>query len=1198
MARDRLRPGAESGGDTGAGGGGAGPDEPTTLTPWVPNAAPAYGTPLPVVYGTARTPGRVVLETGNYITDQFFGGRISFDDMLHKSIRANSFRTHFDGFCKGAVIAFAEGTIEGFVSYWRGDDWLGNDATMLLPFSPTDVSAMAVQTQDGSSTTAWTALLPGQTSPTFWPPGWNSDGTLIFSSNEASHPNYQVPFFGTAHVRAFPAVYGTARNERPKLSAEVRGLCRASGGPAGLTDDANPADVLVSLLTATRFGAGWTAGDIEVDVGADGTAASSYRRYCQAMGFYVSRAITGGNYLEAVESLLEATDSIAVWSGGKLKIRPLGTTTVTANACTYTPYLGATAITADDLGKEPVEVERIASASIINAQSVRFAERSFQYKEATVEATLSADIAARGMVRGQLLANPWISRRQHAYDLASVLVARNNAIRARYRFRLGPRHGLLEAFDLLSITHPSLGSGAVTVRIASVDEDDRGQLRVEAVEYPLVVTVIAATPQAADGRTFSAISQVPASGISLGGRLEGIRDAALPLLQTWDRASLDKWVSQQGTTQTGLSLQSGGQAGGSVLRAVGYTWQEWGTNIPFDPSRLYKLRFRVRQTVDPTTGGKLIFAGLAGVAADGATMVNINGSNDHGSQHYGPSAVSQTVAAGWVEYTYYWQGVAATGTAGGATVQTAGKLHQSVRYVRPLFILNYDSWDGTAEVDLLELTEETLAGAGKTAADAAQADATAGIALATSRNRAFHQAAAPSNPTGGYALVAGDLWFSTDTSTNCPDSNCKGHTADANGDAQVGSYPHRALYWPHKWTGSAWVDTGGQQLIIASEIAAGAIIASKIAADALQTSNYTQDGNGYPTAGAKLDKSGTALKVAPANVQVGAWNLEEMFAAMAAANWMPFELPTASIWRKVVESTATGTRQGRLLAVSQTSTNAATSDNGGRTWTARTLPSGTWYSCGYSQSLGLFVVVGSNVAASSSDGVTWTSRTIPTGLYRDVHWSATAGAFVAVGDNSVCATSTNGTSWTARTIPTGYYEGVTYGGGMFVAVGHNSSANAPIVSTSTDGSSWTSQTVPGSGNASCLFSVAYGGGIFLAVGGDPVGPAASGAKCVTSTDGVTWTDQTIPAPIMYTGVAFGGGVFVAVGYDSNGRDRVSISAAGANWKTTSPGFNVSAQAVLYLGGFAAQRKAFLMCGTALSGVATDPAGGTSLTLTP
>ncbi|WP_371745810.1 hypothetical protein [Myxococcus sp. CA033] len=50
-----------------------------------------------------------------------------------------------------------------------------------------------------------------------------------------------------------------------------------------------------------------------------------------------------------------------------------------------------------------------------------------------------------------------------------------------------------------------------------------------------------------------------------------------------------------------------------------------------------------------------------------------------------------------------------------------------------------------------------------------------------------------------------------------------------------------------------------------------------LAANTLKTSNYAEDGNGIPTAGAKLDNVGTTLKVASNNVQVGRYYLSDGF---------------------------------------------------------------------------------------------------------------------------------------------------------------------------------------------------------------------------------------------------------------------------------------------------------------------------------
>jgi hypothetical protein len=52
------------------------------------------------------------------------------------------------------------------------------------------------------------------------------------------------------------------------------------------------------------------------------------------------------------------------------------------------------------------------------------------------------------------------------------------------------------------------------------------------------------------------------------------------------------------------------------------------------------------------------------------------------------------------------------------------------------------------------------------------------------------------------------------------------------------------------------------EAVTGAKLAAGAVTAAKIAAGEIKTSNYTEDGNGFPTAGAKLDHTGTALRAA------------------------------------------------------------------------------------------------------------------------------------------------------------------------------------------------------------------------------------------------------------------------------------------------------------------------------------------------
>ncbi|WP_163998690.1 Hint domain-containing protein [Pyxidicoccus caerfyrddinensis] len=70
---------------------------------------------------------------------------------------------------------------------------------------------------------------------------------------------------------------------------------------------------------------------------------------------------------------------------------------------------------------------------------------------------------------------------------------------------------------------------------------------------------------------------------------------------------------------------------------------------------------------------------------------------------------------------------------------------------------------------------------------------------------------------------------------------------------------------------------GGKSLFIDAVSMRKMVTFDLLSANTLKTSNYAEDGNGIPTAGAKLDNVGTALKVASGNLQVGRYPLEAMF---------------------------------------------------------------------------------------------------------------------------------------------------------------------------------------------------------------------------------------------------------------------------------------------------------------------------------
>ena len=247
-----------------------------------------------------------------------------------------------------------------------------------------------------------------------------------------------------------------------------------------------------------------------------------------------------------------------------------------------------------------------------------------------------------------------------------------------------------------------------------------------------------------------------------------------------------------------------------------------------------------------------------------------------------------------------------------------------------------------------------------------------------------------------------------------------------------------------------------------------------------------------------------------------------------------------------------------------------TSPNG-VTWTTRS--SGiTDNLSGIAYGNGSFVAVGgfSNIGPSGSiltspDGVTWTTRS--SGSSNNLFGVAYGnGTFVAVGYTAVnpscstgqCATiltSSDGAAWSVRfsdtsgqsgTPPAGSsFRGVTYGNGIFVAVGYavGSSGNLTgAIFTSSDGITWTARFFGSPINF--LLGVTYGDGTFVVAGEHGI---------LTSPDGITWTSRLSDNSIGLYGVTYGNGIFVAVGGSGNGTTNVMTSPDGITWTSRSSG---------------------------------------------
>jgi hypothetical protein len=187
----------------------------------------------------------------------------------------------------------------------------------------------------------------------------------------------------------------------------------------------------------------------------------------------------------------------------------------------------------------------------------------------------------------------------------------------------------------------------------------------------------------------------------------------------------------------------------------------------------------------------------------------------------------------------------------------------------------------------------------------------------------------------------------------------------------------------------------------------------------------------------------------------------------------------------------------------------------------------------------------SNQVITSTDGMNWTEQE---GSFRDILCVTYGnGLYVAVGNYGKIMTSTDGMTWSNQTW--GKYSelyDVTYGNGLYVAVG-----NYGVVITSTDGITWTQLA---SAANTVYYDVDYCAGMFVVAG--------SGGLILTSTDGTSWSNHATGFEYNFSCVAYGGGVFVAAGFGG----AVMTSTDGATWKSQKSGVTDHINDLAYGGG--------------------------------
>ncbi|HUZ72470.1 MAG TPA: phage tail protein, partial [Stellaceae bacterium] len=297
---------------------------------------------------------------------------------------------------------------------------------------------------------------------------------------------------------ALQQVAGSAPTSSGQFTLTPQGLYTFSSADAGKTvvivdvPDANPADVVADFLTNPTYGVPLFAparlGDLSI-----------FRAWCQASGLFVSPVLTSQQQAtQLLQDLMTATNSAAVWSGGKLTVVPYGDAALTGNGASYTPPAAPLYSLDDDdflaneatnsasvsasSSPDPVTVTRLDPADQVNDVQVEYLDRAQDYNPVIAEAQDDALINLYGLKPSGSKQLHCLCERKAAMLSAQLQLGRQQ-IRNLYSFTVGREFILLDPMDIVAITDAGIGARNQWVRIREITENMDRSLSIVAEDY-------------------------------------------------------------------------------------------------------------------------------------------------------------------------------------------------------------------------------------------------------------------------------------------------------------------------------------------------------------------------------------------------------------------------------------------------------------------------------------------------------------------------------------------------------------------------------------------------------------------------------------------------------------------------------------------------------------------------------------------
>jgi len=163
-------------------------------------------------------------------------------------------------------------------------------------------------------------------------------------------------------------------------------------------------------------------------------------------------------------------------------------------------------------------------------------------------------------------------------------------------------------------------------------------------------------------------------------------------------AGVETSVLEDDSAATGYVLRSGDNNGNDCA------WARYGALVPFDDTKLYRLRYRYRRV----SGTGSVYLGLAVRNAANTNYVDTANKETAAlsQSHYAISAATPALGE-WQTGVVYYGGRSSGAASGSGTLASPKKLAALAGFITPMFVSNYSNLSGEVEFDYLIIDEIT-----------------------------------------------------------------------------------------------------------------------------------------------------------------------------------------------------------------------------------------------------------------------------------------------------------------------------------------------------------------------------------------------------------------------------------------------------------------------------------------------------------